>query len=101
MGRDIRVESKHFRYCGSKSSDLLMLFDYFFMEFPEYQPEDYDYSWCDTILSRYEMEKVLEFAKKDVKARSTLYRDGNELIEKLNNIYIRMMPDDVVEVVIV
>ena len=32
MGRDISVNSKHFCFCGSKSSDLIILFDGYFID---------------------------------------------------------------------
>lgn len=92
MGRDIRVESKHFVYRGSKSSDLLMAFDLFFSHFPEYDTEDGIYFNID--LSRSDMKRVLDF----VRNNSGIYRDADELLEKINNIYIRMMPNDFVEV---
>lgn len=92
MGRDIRVESKHFVYSGSKSSDLLMAFDLFFSHFPEYNTEDGIYFNID--LSRSDMKRVLDF----VRNNSGIYRDADELLEKINNIYIRMMPKDLVEV---
>ena len=92
MGRDIRIESKHFVYSGSKSSDLLMAFDLFFSHFPEYNTEDGVYFNID--LSRSDMKRVLDF----VRNNSGIYRDADELLEKINNIYIRMMPNDFVEV---
>lgn len=92
MGRDIRVESKHFVYSGSKSSDLIMAFDLFFSHFPEYNTEDGIYFNID--LSRSDMKRVLDF----VRNNSGIYRDVDELLEKINNIYIRMMPKDLVEV---
>ena len=92
MGRDIRVESKHFVYSGSKSSDLLMAFDIFFSHFPEYDTEDGIYFNID--LSRSDMKRVLDF----VRNNSGIYRDVDRLLEKINNIYIRMMQNDIVEV---
>ena len=96
MGRDIRVESKHFVYRGSKSSDLLMAFDFFFSHFPRYDIGDG--MFFNVNLSKKEMKQVLDFVEKDVIHNSKVYRDADELIEQLNNIYIRMMPDDIVEV---
>lgn len=40
------------------------------------------------------MKRVLDF----VRNNSGIYRDADELLEKINNIYIRMMPNDFVEV---
>lgn len=40
MGRDIRVESKHLAYHGSKSSDLMLAFDLFFSRFPRRDTRD-------------------------------------------------------------
>lgn len=92
MGRDIRVESKHFVHSGSKSSDLLMAFDIFFSHFPEYGTGDDVY--FNINLTRSDMKRVLDF----VRNNSGIYRDADELLEKINNIYIRMMPKDLVEV---
>lgn len=61
MGRDIRVESKHFIYCGSKSSDLLMAFDLFLAHFPRHNIEDSIY--FDVSFSRKEFGQVLKFVK--------------------------------------
>lgn len=94
MGRDIRVESKHLVYRGSKSSDLLMAFDLFFSYFPRYDIDDGVF--FNVNLSKKEMKQVLDF----VKNNSKFYRDANELLEQLNNIYIRMMPSDFVEVAV-
>lgn len=94
MGRDIRVESKHFVYRGSKSSDLLMAFDLFFSYFPEYDTGDGIY--FNINLSRNDIKRVLDFIKNNGK----FYRNADELFEKINNIYIRMMPNDFVEIAI-
>ena len=98
MGRDIRVESKHFVYRGSKSSDLITLFDRFFMNFPKYNINDGIYYTVN--LSRNEMKQVLDFIEDDIVLNSTLYRDVNELLERMNNIYVRMMPKDFVEIAV-
>ena len=98
MGRDIRVESKHFVYRGSKSSDLIILFDRFFMNFPKYNINDDIYYTVN--LSRKEMKQVLDFIEDDIVLNSKLYRDANELLERMNNIYIRMMPKDFVEIAV-
>lgn len=95
MGRDIRVESKHLRYEGGKTSDLLTAFELFFLKFPK--PCIDDKFWK---LSRKDMKEVLNFAKDSVATNSQCYKNGDELIEQLNNIYIRMMPNDVVDVLI-
>jgi hypothetical protein len=92
MGRDIRVESKHLIYRGSKSSDLLMAFDLFFSYFPEYDIGDGIY--FNINLSRNDMKRVLDF----IKNNSKFYRNADELFEQINNIYIRMMPKDFVEI---
>lgn len=92
MGRDIRVESKHLVYRGSKSSDLIMAFDLFFSHFPEYDIGDGIY--YNINLSRNDMKRVLDF----IKNNSKFYRNADELLEKMNNIYIRMMPNDFVEI---
>lgn len=94
MGRDIRVESKHLVYHGSKSSDLIVAFDLFFSHFP--RCDIGDDIFFNVYLSRKEMKQVLDFVKKD----AAFYRDADELLEKLNNIYVRMMPSDFVEVAI-
>lgn len=94
MGRDIRVESKHFVYRGSKSSDLIMAFDLFFMYFP--RCDIGDGIFFNVKLSRKEMKQVLDFVKRNI----TFYKDADELLEQLNNIYVRMMPSDFVEVAI-
>ena len=98
MGRDIRVESKHLVYRGSKSSDLIILFDRFFMNFPKYNINDDIYYTVN--LSRKEMKQVLDFIEDDVVLNSKLYRNANELLERMNNIYIRMMPKDFVEIAV-
>ena len=98
MGRDIRVESKHFVYRGGKSSDLIILFDRFFMNFPKYNINDNIYYTVN--LSRKEMKQILDFIEDDIVLNSKLYRDANELIEQMNNIYIRMMPKDFVEIAV-
>lgn len=94
MGRDIRVESKQLVYRGSKSSDLIMAFDLFFSYFPEYDIGDGIYFSVN--LSRNDMKRVLDF----IKNNSKFYRNADELLEKMNNIYIRMMSRDFVEVTI-
>lgn len=96
MGRDIYVESKHFDYYGSKSSDLIMAFDRFFLKFPKYNTDVVGY--YDVRLSRKEMKQVLEFVKDDILSNSKLYRNADELLEKMDNICIRMMPNDFVKV---
>ncbi len=96
MGRDIYVESKHFDYYGGKSSDLIMAFDRFLWKFPKYSKGEVGY--YDITLSRKDMNQVLEFIKDDVSLNSKFYRNADELLEKMNNIYIRMMPNDFVEV---
>ena len=98
MGRDIRVESKHFVYRESKSSDLIILFDRFFMNFPKYNINDDIYYTVN--LSRKEMKQVLDFIEDDIILNSKLYRDVNELLERMNNIYIRMMSKDFVEITV-
>ena len=98
MGRDIRVESKHFVYRGSKSSDFIIFFDRFFMNFPKYNINDDIYYTVN--LSRKEMKQVLDFIEDDIILNSKLYRDVNELLERMNNIYIRMMPKDFVEITV-
>lgn len=102
MGRDIYVESKHLGYSGSKSSDLIMAFDRFFLKFPKHNiGEDEYYDSCgyyDIKLSRKEVGQVMEFVKDDISLNSKLYRNPDELLERINNIYIRMMPKDFVEV---
>lgn len=92
MGRDIRVESKHFVYCGGKSSDLLMAFDLFLAHFPRHDIEDSIY--FDTSFSRKEFEQVLKF----VKENSSFFKNWESLFEKLDNIYTRLTPKDFVEV---
>ena len=94
MGRDIRVESKHFVYRGSKSSDLLMAFNLFFAYHPEYSTSGECY--FDILLSRTDMKRVLDF----IEVHTEFYRDPEWLLEQVNNIYIRMMPCDIVEVAI-
>lgn len=96
MGRDIYVESKHFSYNGSKSSDLIMAFDRFLWKFPQYSKGEVGY--YDITLSRKDMSQVMEFIKDDVSLNSKFYRNSDELLERMNNIYIRMMPNDFVEV---
>ena len=92
MGRDIRVESKHFSYYGSKSSDLLMAFDLFFSYFPRRDIEDSIF--FNVNLSRKEFKQVVGFVEKNIK----FFRKPEELLEKLGNIYVRMMPKDFVEI---
>lgn len=96
MGRDIYVESKHLEYYGSKSSDLIMAFDRFVWNFHRYSKDDCGY--YDLILSRKDMSQALEFIKSDISLNSKLYRNADELLERMNNIYIRMMPNDFVKV---
>lgn len=96
MGRDIYVESKHFDYYGSKSSDLIIAFDRFFWKFPKYKVGEIGY--YNANLSKKEMGQVLEFVKDDASFNNKLYRNAEELLEKINNIYIRMMPNDFVKV---
>ena len=98
MGRDIRVESKHFVYYGSKSSDLIMLFDRFFVYHP--RRDIGDSIFFSVNLTRREMGDVLTFVKEDAIVNGRLYKDTDVLIERMNNIYIRMMPRDVVEIAI-
>ncbi len=98
MGRDIRVESKHFVYYGSKSSDLIMAFDRFFVHHPRFDVSDEIFFSVN--LSRKEMNDALTFIKDDVVVNRRLYRDADVLIERMNNIYIRMMPGDLVEIAI-
>ena len=92
MGRDIRVESKHFIYHGSKSSDLLMAFDLFLAHFPRRDIEDSIY--FDANFSRKEFGQVLKF----VKENDSFFKDQESLLEKLDNIYARLTPKDSVEV---
>ena len=92
MGRDIRVESKHFIYHGSKSSDLLMAFDLFLAHFPRHDIEDSIY--FDVSFSRREFGQVLKF----VKENASFFKDWESLLEKLDNIYIRLTPKDSVEI---
>ena len=51
-------------------------------------------------LSRKEMKQVLDFIEDDIVLNSKLYRDVNELLERMYNIYIRMMPKDFVEIAV-
>lgn len=97
MGRDIRVESKHFCYRGSKSSDLLMIFDLFFSHFP--RREIKDGVFYSVKLSKKEMKQVIEFVNENIVSKSKLYKDVC-ILEQLTNIYIRMMPNDFVEVTV-
>lgn len=96
MGRDIYVEYGHFDYYGSKSSDLIMAFDRFFCEFPQYVAGDAIY--YETKLSKEEMGQALEFIKEDISLNSKLYRHADELLERMNNVYTNMMPNDFVEI---
>lgn len=96
MGRDIYVECGELDYYGSKSSDLIMAFDRFFVEFPQYSAGETTY--YHTKLSKNEMSKALEFIKEDVALNSKLYRNADEPLERMNNIYLYMMPNDFVEV---
>ena len=97
MGRDIRVESKHFDYHGSKSSDLMMVFTLFFSHFPRYDIGDG--LFYSVKLSKKEMKQVIDFVDKYIVSNSKLYKDAI-ILEKLTNIYIRMMPNDFVEVTV-
>lgn len=96
MGRDIYVECGHLDYYGGKHSDLIMAFDRFFVEFPQYSAGETIY--YHTKLTKKEMNQALEFIKKDILLNSKLYRNANELLERINNIYTYMMPNDFVEV---
>lgn len=98
MGRDIRVESKHLVYRGSKSSDLIMAFDRFFAYHPKYDIGDGIF--FDVILARKEVRQALDFIKDDVALNGELYRNADVLLEQIHNIYIRMMPRDFVEVAV-
>lgn len=97
MGRDIRVESKHLVYRGSKSSDLMLAFDLFFSRFPRRGTGDGVFYSVN--LSKKEMEQVIDFVHKNIVSNSKLYKDAI-LLEQLTNIYIRMMPNDFVEVTV-
>lgn len=97
MGRDIRVESKHLAYHGSKSSDLIMAFDLFFSRFP--RRDTGDGVFYSVNLSKKEMKQVIDFVDKNMVSNSKLYKDAL-LLEKLTNIYVRMMPNDFVEVTV-
>lgn len=97
MGRDIRVESKHIAYQGSKSSDLLMAFDLFFLHFP--RRDTGDGVFYSVNLSKKEMEQVIDFVDKNIVSNSKLCKDAI-LLEQLTNIYIRMTPNDFVEVTV-
>ena len=44
------------------------------------------------------MSQMLEFIKDDISLNSKFYRNADELLELISNIYIRMMPNDFVEV---
>jgi hypothetical protein len=96
MGRDIYVESKHFGYYGSKSSDLIMAFDRYFWKFPKYSTGGVGY--YNVKLSRKEMKQALEFIKDDTSLNGKLYRNVDELLERINNVYISMTPNDFVKV---
>lgn len=96
MGRDIYVECGELDYYGSKSSDLIMAFDRFFVKFPQYSVGETIY--YHTKLSKNEMRKALEFILEDVELNSKLYRNADELLERMNNVYTYMMPNDFVEV---
>lgn len=97
MGRDIRVESKHLVYRGSKSSDLMMAFDLFFSHFPRRNIKDGVFYSVN--LSKKEMKQVIDFVSENIASKSKLYKDAS-MLEKLTNIYIRMMPDELVEVTV-
>lgn len=94
MGRDIRVESKHLAYHGSKSSDLMLAFDLFFSRFP--RRDTRDSVFYSVNLSKKEMKQLIDFVN-DMASNSKFYQDAL-LLEKLTNIYIRMMPNEFVEV---
>lgn len=94
MGRDIRVESKHLAYHGSKSSDLMLAFDLFFSRFP--RRDTRDSVFYSVNLSKKEMKQLIGFVN-DMASNSKFYQDAL-LLEKLTNIYIRMMPNEFVEV---
>ena len=51
-------------------------------------------------MSKLAIEQILDFIEDDIVLNSKLYRDANELIEQMNNIYIRMMPKDFVEIAV-
>lgn len=95
MGRDIRIESKHLVYRGNKSSDLLMAFDLFFSYFPRHDIKDSVF--FNVNLSRKELKQAIRFIEKNAQ----FFRKPEELLEKLSNIYERMMPKDFVEISIV
>lgn len=95
MGRDIRVESKHLVYHGSKSSDLMTAFDLFFSHFPRRDIKDGVF--YSVHLSKKEMKQVIDFVSENIASKSKLYKDA-ALLERLTDIYIRMMPDELVEV---
>ena len=97
MGRDIRVESKHLVYHGSKSSDLIMAFDLFFSHFP--RCDTGDGLFYSVNLSKKEMAQVIDFVNKNIVSNSKLYKDAR-VLEQLTNIYMRMMPNDFVEVTV-
>lgn len=94
MGRDIRVESKHLAYHGSKSSDLMLAFGLFFSRFP--RRDTRDSIFYSVNLSKKEMKQLIDFVN-DMASNSKFYQDAL-LLEKLTNIYIRMMPNEFVEV---
>lgn len=94
MGRDIRVESKHLAYHGSKSSDLMLAFNLFFSRFP--RRDTRDSVFYSVNLSKKEMKQLIDFVN-DMASNSKFYQDAL-LLEKLTNIYIRMMPNEFVEV---
>lgn len=94
MGRDIRVESKHLAYHGSKSSDLMLAFDLFFSRFP--RRDTRDSIFYSVNLSKKEMKQLIDFVN-DMASNSKFYQDAL-LLEKFTNIYIRMMPNEFVEV---
>lgn len=94
MGRDIRVESKHLAYHGSKSSDLMLAFNLFFSRFPRCDTRDSVFYSVN--LSKKEMKQLIDFVN-DMASNSKFYQDAL-LLEKLTNIYIRMMPNEFVEV---
>ena len=101
MGRDIYIKSKYVDDYGSKSSDLIMAFDRFFWKFPKCdisEDEYFDDGYYCVKLSMKEMWQVMEFIKDDISLNSNLYRNADKLLERVNNIYVNMMPNDLVEV---
>ena len=97
MGRDIRVESKHLIYRGSKSSDLIMAFDLFFSNFP--RRDTGDGIFYSVNLSKKELKQVIDFVSENIVSNSKLDKDAY-ILEQLTNVYIRMMPNELVEVTV-